>query len=379
MLIIPFLIPFLGKALVAAGAAAGSIGLSKILGLSSAEREQNAFNANEADKNREWQAMQLQNQNAFNAAEAEKARQFQANQAATQFQRGVADMQAAGLNPALAYGQGGASAMQGASASAGSAPAGSAASGSGRGLAVGLSDLMQIALMKKQIDKTDSEIRNIDSNTALTDKNTQYRGLELAFYQPLTQAQIDNYQSLISSREVEKRLNESGIKVNEARSLLESKQAVLAGIDAETRGYLNKLEARLRVAQVGLTYADTAVQRERINNLKAEQIETLQRAITEAAQAGLYDQQTANLLIEEDILRYDSKTHQYEANHAGLTYWLNSIGKVAGVVSSAATTFGALGVGSRAFGIAGKGVQAVASRSFKSDAFGPLIDRSMFH
>lgn len=358
----------------------GSGLLSQIFGLSRAEKEQNAFNANEADKNREWQALQQQNNNAFNAEQAQLNRDFQAEQAATQYQRGVQDMRAAGLNPALAYGQGGASAMQGATASAGSAPSGSAASGSGRGLAIGLSDLMQLGLMKKQIEKTDSEIKSIDASTALTNKNAEYRGLEIAFYSPLTQSQIDNYKSMIDNRAVDSRLKESGITANEAKALLDSKQAVLAGIDAETRGMLNKLEARLRVAQVGLTYQNTAESRERVNTLKAEQVEILQRAVTEAAQAGLYDQQARNLLVEEGILQFDSKTHQYEANHAGLSYWLGAVGKVAGVVSSAAMTFGSLGVGAKAFGslknfaapaLAGSGLQYAAGNSFNPYVFRP--------
>ncbi|WNK13469.1 MAG: DNA pilot protein [Microvirus sp.] len=54
--------------------------------------------------------------NAANAAQAQAQMQFQANQTGTSYQRGVADMKAAGLNPMLAYSQGGAGSGSGAQA-----------------------------------------------------------------------------------------------------------------------------------------------------------------------------------------------------------------------------------------------------------------------
>lgn len=62
-----------------------------------------------------YQAKQgVESTNAANVAIADKQMAFQAQQSNTSYQRGMTDMKAAGLNPMLAYSQGGASSSPGA-------------------------------------------------------------------------------------------------------------------------------------------------------------------------------------------------------------------------------------------------------------------------
>lgn len=114
---------------------------------------QNAFNAEQAQIARD-----------FSALEAEKLRNWQEYMSNSAYQRQVADMKKAGLNPYLAYSAGGASTPSGATAQSSSATSAQGAQfNSSRGIQSLVSGLMKLGGMALNLTGTAYQMQAIES------------------------------------------------------------------------------------------------------------------------------------------------------------------------------------------------------------------------
>lgn len=119
------------------------------------QEDANAFNAQQAGINRDFQAEQSQ-----------KQMDFQERMSSTAYQRTMADMRAGGLNPILAYQRGGASSPPGAAAS-GSQSAGAQAAPVQNILGPAASSALSFMQMSETIQNLQAQNKNIKADTQL--------------------------------------------------------------------------------------------------------------------------------------------------------------------------------------------------------------------
>lgn len=122
------------------------------------------FNAAQAALQRDWSSNEATIARDFNSAQASRQMDFQERMSNTAYQRATQDMVQAGLNPMLAFSQGGASAPAGSSASA-SAPGGATATG----VTPEVSDMIGPAISTAfAARRADQEISNMKAQEDLT-------------------------------------------------------------------------------------------------------------------------------------------------------------------------------------------------------------------
>lgn len=165
------------------------------------------FNASEAQKNRDFQAEQVKQQ-----------MDFQERMSNSAYQRAMGDMRTAGLNPILAYAQGGASTPTGAAASGSSASAPGPAPVLNKAAAAAdaAAKTMASAQQLAQIENVEANTKKTDSERMNTDADTYNKGLQAALMR--SQFRDDN-NGTPATYEAERTANES-VRIGNQAGLL---------------------------------------------------------------------------------------------------------------------------------------------------------------
>ena len=162
-----------------------------------------------AASNRRFQKKTMREQNEFNSNEAQVTREWNQQMDNTKYQRQVADMQAAGVNPALAM-NGGVTTQATSNATA--------SSGSGIPGGLDLSSVMEMAVqmsqLKLQKKLTDSQVKLMQSQINKNNADANKTNKETSWIDRLNSANIDKIRADINQVWSNISVNDSTIELN---------------------------------------------------------------------------------------------------------------------------------------------------------------------
>lgn len=243
-------------------------------------------------------------QNAFNAEQAQIDRDFQERMANTQYQRSVADMRAAGVNPALAIGNGGAA-----------APSGAMAQGSGSADYAGasLGDILQLAMIKPQMelikaqaqqsrDLGEAALRNAGANERNASTNEGQLGIN----------------ALLAQNTI--RLGDNTIRFTDSQ-IEEIAQSIE---ESKSRINLQGLEAGLKSLEIQFAQDTLETRKELL----------LQELVYKAVEMSNIQAQTSLYYKEGKLLDNEAISQTWKEKHPKLASTLDAAGVTTGVLGN---------------------------------------------